>query len=52
METTGQKVVSHSVSSYGATYGVNDIIGIAFADGQQSVTFTKIIVHKVLYGIQ
>ena len=38
---TGQKVVSNSVSSYGATYGVNDIIGIAVDMDNNTVTFYK-----------
>jgi len=39
--STGQKVVSNSVSSYGATYGINDIIGIAVDMDNNTVTFYK-----------
>ena len=39
--STGQKVVSNSVSSYGATYGANDIIGIAVDMDNNTVTFYK-----------
>ena len=38
---TGQKVVSNSVSSYGATYGADDIIGIAVDMDNNTVTFYK-----------